>query len=135
MRNLLSVEIIHKLEQECFDEPWSLEMVRAQLNSKNSATVIKTANGVPVGFATGARLDGDAELYRIAVLPKFRGQGLAREILAQFLSRCGGDVFLEVRAKNTAAIGLYEGAGFVQIGCRKGYYGDDDAVVYKFSRP
>ena len=108
-------------------------MVRAQLNSKNSATLIKTVNGVPVGYATGIKLDGESELYRIAVLPEFRGQGLAKELLARFLEKCGGEVFLEVRSKNEAAIGLYKSLGFEEIGRRKDYYGDDDAVVYKFT--
>jgi len=133
MKNLLTAEIIFEIEKKCFAEPWSLEMVRAQLNSKNSATLIKTVNGVPVGYATGIKLDGESELYRIAVLPEFRGQGLAKELLARFLEKCGGEVFLEVRSKNEAAIGLYKSLGFEEIGRRKDYYGDDDAVVYKFT--
>lgn len=109
-------------------------MIKAQLNSKNTATVIKTKNGVPVGYATGVKLDGESELYRIAVLPQFRGQGIAKELLARFLEKCSGVVFLEVRSKNEAAIALYKSAGFVEAGRRKDYYGDDDAVIYKYER-
>jgi len=130
---MLTDEIIFEIEKKSFLEPWSLEMIKAQLASINSATVIKTVNGVHAGYATGLKLDGESELYRIAVLPQFRGQGFAREILAQFLEKCRSDVFLEVRSKNTAAIALYKSAGFEQVGLRKGYYGDDDAVVYKFT--
>ena len=128
---MLTEKTIFDIEQKCFNEPWSMEMIRAQLNSANSTTLIKTANGVPVGYATGIKLDCESELYRIAVLPEFRGQGIAKEILSRFIEKCGGDIFLEVRSKNTAAIGLYESAGFERAGLRKGYYGDDDAVIYK----
>jgi ribosomal-protein-alanine N-acetyltransferase len=108
-----------------------MEMIRAQLNSANSTTLIKTVNGVPAGYATGIKLDGESELYRIAVLPAFRGQGIAKELLARFIEKCSSVIFLEVRAKNTAAIGLYESMGFERAGFRKGYYGDDDALVFR----
>ena len=110
-------------------------MVKTQLNSANSATVIKTVNGVPVGYATGVKLGADSELYRIAVLPQYRKQGLAKELLERFLEKCGGGCCLEVRSKNTAAIALYESAGFTQISRRKGYYGDDDALIYRKEKP
>jgi len=106
-------------------------MIEAQINSVHSVTLIKTVNGVPAGFATGTRLEEESELYRIAVLTKYRKQGLAKELLTRFLEKCGNDVFLEVRSKNTAAIKLYESAGFTVAGRRKNYYGDDDAVVYR----
>jgi ribosomal-protein-alanine N-acetyltransferase len=132
MRNSITAEIIFVIEKKCFQEPWSIEMVKAQLNSKNSATVIKTVNGVPAGYATGIKLDGESELYRIAVLPEHRGQGFAKELLTRFIEKCGGEVFLEVRSRNEAAIGLYKSIGFTEAGRRKDYYGDDDAVIYKY---
>ena len=107
-------------------------MLEAQIHSGNSITLIKTINGVHVGYATGIKLDSESELYRIAVLPKHRKQGFAKELLTRFLKKCGNDVFLEVRSKNAAAIALYESAGLKETGRRKNYYGDDDAAVYKY---
>ncbi|MCL2019036.1 MAG: ribosomal protein S18-alanine N-acetyltransferase [Oscillospiraceae bacterium] len=130
---MLTAEIIFGIESESFCEfsdAWSFEMVKAHLNSKNSVTLIKTINGVPAGYVTGVKLENESELYRIAVLPKYRGQGLAKELIARFIETCDNKVFLEVRAKNTAAIRLYESAGFAETGRRINYYGDDDAVVY-----
>jgi ribosomal-protein-alanine N-acetyltransferase len=135
MRNFLTAEIIFGIEQKCFSEPWSMEMVSSQLNSAHSATLIKTHNGVPAGYATGIKLEGgESELYRVAVLAEYRGQGFAKELLTRFIEKCGGDIFLEVRAKNKAAIALYEGAGFKAEGFRVNYYGDDDAVIYKYTK-
>ncbi|MDR2558838.1 MAG: ribosomal protein S18-alanine N-acetyltransferase [Oscillospiraceae bacterium] len=131
MKNLLTAEQIFGIEQKCFSEPWSMEMITAQLNSKNSATLIKTINGVPAGYATGLKLEGEGELYRIAVLPEHRGKGFAKELLTRFLEKCGSDVFLEVRSENKAAIALYKSAGFEQAGLRKNYYGDDDALIFR----
>ena len=43
------------------------------------------------------------------------------------------EMFLEVRASNVAAIGIYECAGFNETGRRKGYYpadgGREDAIL------
>ncbi len=41
---------------------------------------------------------------------------------------------MEVRTDNAAAIGLYESAGFVQIGLRKNYYGNSGADAYTMRR-
>ena len=45
-------------------------------------------------------------------------------------------MFLEVSAENLPAVGLYEGAGFVRAGVRRGYYdlgaaGTADAIVMR----
>ena len=133
----ISAEIIFNIEKACFNEFsdfWSMEMINAHLNSGNAITLIKTVNGEPAGYAAGIKLDGEAELYRIAVLPKYRGQGFAKELLARFIKKAAGDVFLEVRSRNAAAIALYKSAGFKEIAVRKNYYGDDDAVIYKLEK-
>lgn len=131
MNNLITVENILNIEKACFDEPWSMEMINSHLNSKNTTTLIKTVNGVPAGYACGILLKDESELYRIAVLPKHRGQGLAKELLTRFIEKADSDVFLEVRSQNTAAIRLYESMGFILTGNRKNYYGDDDALIFK----
>jgi ribosomal-protein-alanine N-acetyltransferase len=131
---ILTEKTIFELEKKCFSEPWSMEMIKAQLNSANSTTLIKTVNGVPVGYATGLKLEEESELYRIAVLPEHRGEGIAKELLTRFIEKCGSDIFLEVRSQSKAAIALYKSAGFGEIAVRKNYYGDDDALIYKYCR-
>ncbi|MCL2693837.1 MAG: ribosomal protein S18-alanine N-acetyltransferase [Oscillospiraceae bacterium] len=134
MRHLLTAEIIAEIEKKCFEQPWSKESVKAQLNSKSSVSLIKTKNGVPVGYATGKRLGDESELYRIAVLPEHRGKGLAKELLMRFMQKCDSDIFLEVRSENAAAIALYKSAGFTEAARRKNYYGDDDAIIFKYTK-
>jgi ribosomal-protein-alanine N-acetyltransferase len=36
---------------------------------------------------------------------------------------------LEVRSRNRAGISLYQRFGMAPVGVRKGYYGDDDALI------
>jgi ribosomal-protein-alanine N-acetyltransferase len=76
-----------------------------------------------------------AELANIAVADGHRGHGLGAVLFERMLDvgrkRGVTSVYLEVRASNEAAIGLYERFGFTQIGVRKRYYDQprEDALV------
>jgi [ribosomal protein S18]-alanine N-acetyltransferase len=82
------------------------------------------------GFLLGRAVAGEAELLTLAVAPDARRRGLGRKLLARFLYqarlRGADDAFLEVSAENPPAIALYESAGFVRAGLRRGYYADPD---------
>ena len=131
---MTDAEKIYALEAACFSDPWSLTAVENQLKSGNGVWLITEENGIPCGYALGSIVCGEAELYRIAVSKDFRRQGLGERLLASFIEKCrenGGEkIFLEVRSRNTPAISLYKKAGFEEISVRKGYYGDDDAVIF-----
>jgi ribosomal protein S18 acetylase RimI-like enzyme len=55
------------------------------------------------------------------------------ELLMAANERKAERVFLEVRADNPIAIGLYRSLGFLEIGVREGYYQPDnvDAVIMR----
>jgi ribosomal-protein-alanine N-acetyltransferase len=77
---------------------------------------------------------GEAEVLLVAVHPQRRGLGHGRALLrsgeAAAIEAGAGRCFLEVRAGNVAALGLYESEGYERVGCRPGYYGDgEDAFV------
>jgi ribosomal-protein-alanine N-acetyltransferase len=50
------------------------------------------------------------------------------------MALAGGAIFLEVRSSNVAARNLYEKLGFLQVGCRQGYYSSppEDGIVMRF---
>lgn len=131
---MTDAEKIHLLEKECFSDPWSITSIENQLSSEQTIFMIHEENGEAAGFALGTQVCGEAELYRIAVSDKFRRRGIGERLLTDFLEQCrkrgAGKVFLEVRSRNIPAISLYEKAGFEKIAVRKGYYGDDDAVIF-----
>lgn len=131
---MTNAEKIHYLEAECFSDPWSVSSLETQLSSGQSVWLVQEEEGKPVGYALGTEICGEAELYRIAVLSSHRRRGLGEKLLSEFLEQCRSrkaeKVFLEVRSRNSPAIALYEKAGFERISIRKGYYGDDDAVIF-----
>lgn len=89
-------------------------------------------------FLLGRAVAGEAELLTLAVAPESRRLGLGARLLARFLYQArlrGADqAFLEVSARNAAAIALYESQGFALSGRRRNYYatpegGRVDALV------
>jgi ribosomal-protein-alanine N-acetyltransferase len=77
-----------------------------------------------------------ADLLTIAVLPDFRGQGIAQSMLSELESwakaKGATEVILEVDTKNDSAIRLYELASYEKISTRANYYGlGIDALVMR----
>lgn len=88
-----------------------------------------------LGFAAARQTaPTEAEILNIAVHPSARRRAIARTLLLRLLDALVGDVFLEVRASNLAAIQLYESLNFVRVGIRPAYYSQpgEDGIVLKF---
>lgn len=81
---------------------------------------------VVAGFIVSRLVAGELHVNNVAVRPEFRRQGLATRLLEAVLTqgRRGGAqiAFLEVRAGNEVAQGLYRRCGFQVTGHRRGYY-------------
>lgn len=107
---------------------WTADAIAALL-----ATPGAFAFAAAQGFILARAAGGEAEILTIAVDPAARRQGLGRALLAvaaQQAARLGaGRLFLEVSTANRAALALYKAGGFSEIGRRKAYYGDQDALV------
>jgi ribosomal-protein-alanine N-acetyltransferase len=93
--------------------------------------------GLPRGFAVASLLPPQAELEFIAVAPPFQRSGLARGLFAALAAELRAalvtEVFLEVRASNYPALGLYRLLGFLETGRRTRYYQNpvEDAVLMR----
>jgi [ribosomal protein S18]-alanine N-acetyltransferase len=79
----------------------------------------------------------EAHVHNLAVRPDLQRRGLARWLLLRTLAvvaRQGATAaFLEVRRSNRAALELYSGLGFEEVGTRRGYYRHptEDALVLR----
>lgn len=125
------IQFIVSAERECFGERcWDEKAIRSDVCGEYGVAVCEGG----VGYAFGSRSFDEAELHRIAVLPEQRRAGAGSRLLAAFIGECRRQgvtkIFLEVRSKNVPAISMYEQSGFVRINVRRGYYGDDDGIMY-----
>ena len=121
------------IERACFQEAWSLDVIRQSLSAPYFYGLMLEEDGKIIGYACGSSLFEDAELMRIAVLPTYRGKGLGKLLLERFiegaLARGAERMFLEVRASNEAALGLYLKCGFEKNRLRKRYYPDGEDAL------
>jgi ribosomal-protein-alanine N-acetyltransferase len=113
--------------------PWSAGVFRDELAAENRVYLLAEEGGELLGFG-GAMLVGDeAHITNLLVAPEVRSQGiglrLMRALIDAVVGRGARHLTLEVRTRNDAARGLYARLGLAPVGVRKGYYGDDDALV------
>ncbi len=137
--NDMKIEDIKRLlvaEKICFpEEAWSERDFNEILDYQFAkGFIIEDDKQNLIGYMLVLELNSQAELLNIAILPKYRKQGLGREIIdfwINTLSKRGfTEIFLEVRESNKNAINLYESIGFKTFEIRKNYYSDgEDALT------
>lgn len=141
---LVHAELLAGMHKVCFAEPWGASSMADLLAMPGAAGLIAVSEGSltpslggpgPAGLVLWRAAAGEAEILTIAVLPPWRRRGLGRTLLqaAMEASRAKGAqaMFLEAAADNAPALAMYEEAGFVRVGLRKGYYAGLDAVTMK----
>ncbi|MCG3879808.1 ribosomal protein S18-alanine N-acetyltransferase [Psychrobacter sp. Ps6] len=86
----------------------------------------KSAKSNVIGYCLYQMIFEQAEILRIGTHPDYQRQGIASQIIDKLhkvlQSNQVGNLLLEVRADNHAAIALYEKQAFAVIHRRKGYY-------------
>lgn len=133
------LEQIWAIESETFaGEAWSLELMRDELTADHRAyLVLENAAGAILGYGGLLAVGEEGDIQTIALAPAVRGTGQGRRLMHALLAAAEArgvrEVFLEVRADNPTARGLYASLGFEQIGVRPRYYQPDDvdAIVMK----
>ncbi len=116
-------------------EKWSLSVIENTLKSSRSLCIVAENSSRIIGYVICSILDSECEIEKIAVLPEFRGMGVAdlmlNKLFFQLKSENFTKVYLEVRKGNHAAYNLYTKNGFAVDGFRKKYYNNpiEDAIL------
>jgi ribosomal-protein-alanine N-acetyltransferase len=136
------------LERELFPEdPWTLQMFADEVALPPEVRLYLVAQSddgtgagpVMAGYAGMLFVPGglQADVLTIAVRESHWGLGIGSALLDAIIQaareRDCAEVFLEVRADNPRAHGLYTRRGFAEIGVRRGYYKPSgvDAIVMR----
>lgn len=116
-----------KIEKECFGkDAWSINNVRGEFENDYSHFFGEVVDGVYVGYVCVRIMYEEAQICNIAVLPQYRRQGIATQLLKtvdEFSKIQGcerGE--LEVNTANIAAVELYKKCGYEVEGLRKNFY-------------
>jgi ribosomal-protein-alanine N-acetyltransferase len=117
---------IAALHAASFRRGWSEQEVEGLLTDRHVIAHRAMTGSTMAGFIMSRLVEDEAEILSVAVARPRRGRGLARDLLKLHLGRLAGlgarAVFLEVNEHNTAAIRLYDRAGFREISRRPNYY-------------
>lgn len=128
---------IAALEAATFADPWSTEAVREAVRY-GTVFFIAEEKGVFLGYAGMKPVLDEGQVANVAVTEKARGQGIGKALMTALLAHAEtlslATVTLEVRPSNAAAIRLYTGLGFHEVGRRPHFYAhpDEDALIFTY---
>lgn len=131
---------VAEVEKSIFSQPWSKKGFADAIGQEAALYLTARVNGRLAGYCGLLQSLDEADITNVAVAEVFRNQGVASAMLNELI-RCGqeGGILnftLEVRAKNAAALHLYEKLGFVSVGIRPGFYEkprEDAVIMWKYS--
>jgi ribosomal-protein-alanine N-acetyltransferase len=128
---------IAEIETLCFSPPWSLEDFLYEMEENELAHYLVCFDGSRlIAYAGLWAVLNEGHITNVATHPDFRGRGAGTALAGALIERARrlwglSDFTLEVRASNTAAIRLYQNAGFREEGRRRRYYThpEEEAVI------
>jgi ribosomal-protein-alanine N-acetyltransferase len=131
------IDAIVGLESESFTNPWPRETLVWELRNSDvtQVYVLRDDEGKTLAFCVCWVIFDELHINTLAVAPAARRTGLAtfllRQVMAEAVRAGARKATLEVRASNTAALGLYAGLGFHVAARRPRYYTqpEEDALI------
>lgn len=134
------------IETASFSSPWTRKMFEAELAGNPFGSLLSARRAEPgaereaIGYICFWVVFEELRLMNLAVDGSVRrrriGTTLVQEALRRGARQGAVRAFLEVRASNTAAVGLYQRLGFRNIGTRTRYYSNptEDALLMEHPR-
>lgn len=123
------------IESQVHPRPWSAKLFEDELARRGRCYLVARQGSTIIGYAGLLMIAEDGHVATVAVDPDLQGRSVATRLLVELvrgaLALGAEQLTLEVRASNQRAQALYRRFGFVPVGARKGYYGDnrEDAIV------
>ena len=127
------LENIKEILETEFDNFWSYNILKQEIQSNISNVYVLRFTDEIVGFAAISIVLDEAEITNIVIKKKYRGQKISLLLMETLIniatkSNCK-KIHLEVNVHNEIAKNLYKKLGFKQVGLRKNYYKNQDAIL------
>ena len=129
--SLEHIDSVVEIENTCFSNPWSSEDLTAQIDNETSHFLVALIDDKVVGYMGLQIFSGEGYVTNVAVLPEYRGQGIAQTLINEQMKNKMDFITLEVRESNIPAIRLYEKTGFKNVGIRPNFYSNptENAII------
>ncbi len=131
------IDAVMQIEKSAYEFPWT-KGIFADCIRVGYDCLVATEDGRIVAHAVLSVAAGESHILNLAIQREHQGQGIGKQFLVHLIDlarmKSAETMMLEARPSNTAAINLYQSAGFNEIGCRKAYYpapdGKEDALLF-----
>ena len=131
--NLSHLEIIKNILTSEFDDFWNYNVLKEELENKNSKYLVAKIDNEIIGFAGIKIILDEADIMNIVVKKNFRNNGVGSLLLKNLIELSKdlniSSISLEVDETNIVAINLYKKFDFKEIGNRKNYYKNNNAIL------
>ncbi len=123
------------LEAKTFSMPWKEEDFAEMIAAPYAHFFVADEDGRIVGIIGLRDLSGEGEITNVAVCEERKRHGIGSMLVSRVIEESQslgiGDLTLEVRVSNEAAIRLYDKFGFKSEGIRPGFYEKpvEDALI------
>ena len=120
------------LETE-FDDFWNYSIFKTELENPHSKYFVLKKDNEIIGFAGILIILDEAEITNIVIKKTLRSNGFSKFLMDTIINYCScnniSKIHLEVNSSNLIAINLYKNFGFKEVGLRKNYYKNCDAIL------
>ena len=132
------IPAVAALEAANQPQPWTEGILEDELAAENRSYLIAEDEGAfglagVIGFAGVMVVGEEAHVTNLLVAEEDRRRGVGKVLMLGLVDAAlemgARHLTLEVRSKNEAARSFYAHFGLAPVGVRKGYYGDDDALI------
>ena len=144
MHPFLMGKKLHDIADDAYKlgSPWHLFQFHDTLRSTQNIclyVIQESISGEWCGFVLGSRAPDNFDIYMIAILKEYQGQGLGTkliEYIQQEANNINASITLEVRISNDVARYVYSRCGFEEMGQIKNYYRrpKEDAIRLVWSK-
>ena len=77
---------IAELEKKCFAVPWSEKSFRDEMQNKLAVYFVAKDNGKCIGYAGLWNVSGEGDITNVAVLPKYRKNGIGSMLISDMIT-------------------------------------------------
>ena len=134
--NIQDLEEIKDILEKDFDDFWNYTIFKSELKNSNSKYFVLRKENEIIGFVGILIVIDVADITNIVVKKSYRGNGYSKMLIQYIIDFCKSNnisiINLEVSSENVTAINLYKNFGFVQVGLRKKYYNNSDALLFTY---
>ena len=116
-----------------FDNFWNEKILEEELSNGFSKYIVAKFEDEIIGFAGLKIILDEADIMNIVTKKCYRNQGIGSLLLENLITMSHklnlNSINLEVNEANAEAIHLYKKFEFQEIGIRKNYYNDKNAII------